>query len=41
MPAECARADAFFHADYLSAIETVGSGDEEGMSCCKTGAAAG
>ena len=39
--AERARADAFFHADYLAAIETVGSGGKEGMACCKTGAATG
>lgn len=41
MTAERARADAFFHADYLAAIETVGSGGKEGMACCKTVAATG
>ena len=39
--AECAGADAFFHADYLAAIETIGGGGEEGMPGCETGAAAG
>lgn len=39
--AECARADAFFYADYFAAVETVGSGGEEGMTGCETGAAAG
>lgn len=41
MAAECARANAFFHADYLAAIKTVGSGGEERMPCCETGAATG
>ena len=41
MVAERAGADAFFHADYLAAIETVGSGGEEGMPGCETGTAAG
>ena len=41
MAAKRARAYAFFHTDYLAAIETIGSGGEEGMTCCETGAAAG
>ena len=41
MVAERAGPDAFFHADNLAAIETVGGGGEEGMPCCETGAAAG
>ena len=41
MVAECAGADAFSHADYLAAIETVGGGGEEGMTGCETGTASG
>ena len=41
MVAECTGADAFFHADYLAAIETVGGGREEGMPGCETVATAG
>ena len=39
VPAECARADALFHADYLPAIKTVGRGGKEGVASCETGAA--
>lgn len=39
--AECARANALFHADYLAAVQTIGRGSEEGVAGCKTGAAAG
>lgn len=41
VPAECARADALFHADYLAAIQTIGRGGEERVAGCETGTAAG
>ena len=31
--AECAGADALFHADYFTAVEAVGCGGEERVSC--------